>query len=309
MSHSKRWPIPHIFNFKHEETIFPVDQTCVLDNLGLFQRQCGLLTFDPYEVQSRVSRAVFAAFAKMVEGGPIIISEENLASFRLLAEEFEFEDLSAECDLLTAAHEPLSPITELSVHKEVSVGPGHRVTITVNGCRKTYGAFRSLREVKRFSRGLADSKEMRIKIEGVVGNDRLVEKAVRAVYANTVASLGENDTKKPFLASILWELRGWLHGWNIDSAIYCLNELHRMAPTGFDKARLLLLSQCKDVSRDDFVPRPNADRDIIIDAIGLLTEDKNQEREDADRLLQKLKVIGEHEHVLGISPVFGSAKG
>jgi hypothetical protein len=67
-----------------------------------------------------------------------------------------------------------------------------------------------------------------------------------------------------------------------------------MAPNGFEKARLLLLSQCGRANPGDFIPRRNADWDVIGSAIRILKTEKNGKRACADRLLEELKNTGRY---------------
>jgi hypothetical protein len=145
---------------------------------------------------------------------------------------------------------------------------------------------------------LLNAKASDIKIEGIDGSDGLVEKAVAAVYSNTLADLGDDDTKKPFLVMVLWRLYTFWHELCFRPMLYCLNRLNEIAPTGFDKARLLLLSQCRRVSPPDFVPRSNADPYIISNAITLLIAENNGKSADADKLIQQLSITGRYNYEL-----------
>jgi hypothetical protein len=134
-----------------------------------------------------------------------------------------------------------------------------------------------------------------ISIDGVVVNDRQVEKAVETIYSNAVAHLPDDAHKRPFLVYILWKIQyGLLHD-GLDGLIYCLNRLNEIAPTTFEKAQLLLLSQCDPGSPDDFMPLPDADWMTIEKAIDVLKEEKNGRMEDATELLRKLKAAGRPE--------------
>jgi hypothetical protein len=79
---------------------------------------------------------------------------------------------------------------------------------------------------------------------------------------------------------------------SIDTAIYCFNLLNVIAPTAFDKAKLLILSQCDPSRPDDFVPLPTADWRIIGLGIRILSPEKNGKTKEARELLQKLKDTG-----------------
>jgi hypothetical protein len=295
-------PPNRILKFKVGEKIFLVDKQDFFRVSGFFGARSSLLRLSEYEVQSQVPPSVFEEFVEFFHGGRIVVSDDNYGFLRLLAEEFGFGALTVECDIFQASREPLSSDIGFpdrsSVYEEVCVGTGHRVTITVRGWSLTYKALRSQKETERFGEMLWDAKPGDIEIEGIEGNDRVVEKAVAAVHSNTWAELGDYDTKKPFLVMVLWKLQKWLCGWSIDSAIYCLNRLDEVAPTDFDKARLLLLSQCRPVSPPDFVPRSNADFGLIASAIMMLQAEKNGRRGDACQLLQQLKATGRYEYEL-----------
>jgi hypothetical protein len=86
---------------------------------------------------------------------------------------------------------------------------------------------------------------------------------------------------------------------SIGSAIYCLNRMNDISPVGFDKARLLLLSQCHPECPDDFVPLEHADWTIIGEAIAMLQNEMNARTVDAKALVQHLKVSGHYESFFG----------
>jgi hypothetical protein len=152
--------------------------------------------------------------------------------------------------------------------------------------------------MERFVSDLRCTEEDRIEIEGIEGKDRRVEKAVAAVYANTVATLPESRIKKQFLAMTLWELQSEFAWWNMDCMCYCLNRLNEIAPTAFEKAQLLLLSQCHPLYPDKFIKLPNADQRIIRDAIQILRHEKTVNRDDGNRLLARLKDTGRYDNLL-----------
>jgi hypothetical protein len=176
---------------------------------------------------------------------------------------------------------------------------GRPVTITVEG-HTTYNALRTLSEIRDFAIDLKDATEEGIRVEGDSPNK--VEEAVKAVLDNTRKNLPpgvqlDNDSGKPFLAMVLWEIQKWLYGCSIDSAIHCLTALNAIAPNAFEKARLLLLFQCNYHS--DFTPLPTADWSIIGNAVLMLKQEKNGRTADATHLLQTLKDTGRYESLLG----------
>jgi hypothetical protein len=172
---------------------------------------------------------------------------------------------------------------------------GPRVTITVKRRSMTYGALHSCREVIDFANSLGEAKEDGIVIDGIEGKDRIMEKAVATDYSNTASSLPAGDTKKAFLAFVLWKIQLYTYERSIDSFRYCLNELHELAPNSFEKARLLLSSQCDR----EFVPLPMADMDVVRDAIRMLKSEKNGKRVDARNLLRQLYATGHYDAQLG----------
>jgi hypothetical protein len=135
-------------------------------------------------------------------------------------------------------------------------------------------------------------------IDGVYGSDHIVEKAIAAVFSNALSSLPDDHAKTPFLVMTLWEIRKQLHFSDLDSVKYCFDRIQEMAPTSFDIAKLLLLSQCDPDCPDDFVPLPSASHDLIDDAIRILTNEKNGKMKETRELLQRLGASGRYESVL-----------
>jgi hypothetical protein len=291
-----------ILNLKVGEAVFPVDKGYLFDEFGLFRRCPHLLYPDDYEVGTQVSPEVFQAFLDCVRDGTLPISEENCESFWFLADEFEVKRVCEKCDSLVPSLRQSLPEAKLpdlpSVHREVDVGPGHRVILKMRDHTKTYDTLRSCKEIESFLFDLGHTEEDKIEIEGIEGKDRPVEKAVAAVYANTVATLPDSRIKKQFLVMTLWALQRRLASSNVDSMIYCLNRLNEIAPTTFEKAKLLLLSQCNPMYPDKFIQLPNADLCIMRDAIEILEQAKNVNRHDAARLLGRLRRTGRYDHLL-----------
>jgi hypothetical protein len=292
-------------NLKKGGEIFPVHKALLLKNADVFRYDKGLLENDEYEVRSQVPRSVFVDFVEMIEGGSISLSEDNCESFWLLSKEFDFGLLCVECTSFMKSRWPtgFSRITRCWLGRPdgpgVPVCSGPHVTITVKGHSRTYGVLRSHNEIKDFALSLAKAKEECIVIEGLDDTDRIVEKAVETVYWNTFTTLPDDDMKIPFLALILWEIRAFLYEYCIDASIRCSNGLNSIAPTGFDKARLLLLSQCNPVDPDGFVPGPLADWTVVGAAINMLKSEKNGKQKDAKELLEQLKRNGRYRALLG----------
>jgi hypothetical protein len=126
-----------------------------------------------------------------------------------------------------------------------------------------------------------------------------MEKAVETVYCNTVSDLGLSDATRPFFALILWEIQQQLEWASIDTTIYCLNRLHEIAPTGFDKARLLLLSQSDCICRDDYVYGPGENSIVILYATDMLQAERNGQQKEAGKLLRHLRNTGRFIMLLG----------
>jgi hypothetical protein len=270
---------------------FPVKKSQLFEKLGLLQDSPALLGVDHYRVRSRVSRQNFEEFVRIVKGGPLVVSESTRDSFSLLAKEFGFDELSVACREFVAS-DGKSRCVEPAAVKRASV------TIASLNRSNTYESLDSLYEINSFVNDLAQAKEDCIVLDGVNGRDRLVEKAVEAVYSNTVANFPDGHPKNPFLALALWKIQQGFYLFSINSCIYCLNRLHEMAPTNVDKARLLLLSQCDFGSYGDFIPLPTADWDVIGDAITLLLLEKNGRTHEATELLGKLSDTGRYDEIL-----------
>jgi hypothetical protein len=280
-------------NLKLGKDSFPVKKVDLFENLGLFQGKDSPLSAEEYEVQSPVGASVFKGFVSIIEGGRITVSEENCEAFRLLSDEFGFEELSIACKEFLGSRG--QAIDSSSIE---SIGcdryPIRQVTLTVGERSRTYGVLTSMKEVWHFVFDLRKVDENGISIDGVVVNDRQVEKAAETIYWNAVAHLPDDVHKRPFLVCLLWTIQSELYFGGLDASIYCLDRLHEIAPTNFEKARLLLLSQCDPASPDGLVPLRDADWEIIDEAIELLKNEKNGKANDAKELLGRLKAIGQY---------------
>jgi hypothetical protein len=285
---------------------FPVKKTQLLEKLGLFQDLPSLLAADSYEVQTNVSSEVFQEFLRVIKGGPITVSDGICASFWHLGQEFRFELLSAACTAFKASKEgdygSLSS-TELSSGAfgfgETPMVSRPCVTITGPGYRHTYEALGSLPTAMAFVNDLYQVTKNGITIEGIDGGDGLIEKAVRTVYSNTVAVFGDSDAGKSHLVLILWTLQDQLSECSINSTLYCLDQLDRIAPTAFDKARLLILSQWdKGCSVESGIVPGNLW--VVSQAVTMLKEEKNGQRERAMKLLNELRETGRFSFVMGM---------
>jgi hypothetical protein len=284
-----------IVNLKLGAEIFPITRGDARKNLQ--QLYHCVLEAGEYEVKTEVPPSVFAAFVDVVKGYKPKLSEENCESLWLLSEEFGFLSLSLDCAEFMELHWPngFSKISGMWLGKPDSLvtpfDSGPHVTITIKRHSIRYRVLHSANEAIDFANSLDRAKEDGIVIEGIAGKDRILEKAIDTVYSNTAASLPDGDTKKPFLAFVLWQIQLYLGEYSIDSYIYCLNRLHELAATCFDKAKLLLLSQCN--SR--FVPLATADKITIRNAVQMLRSEKNGKRAEARGLLRQLKATGRYE--------------
>jgi hypothetical protein len=291
-------------NLRQGKEFFPVRKDSLLKKSGLFQECNSLLTAAEYEVRTPVLPRVLGAFADIIEGWPIDVSEDTCESFRLLSEEFHFEELSAACAEFMASPRLMTaspPNTELlEIPGELGVGSGHCVTINRSRVGPTtYRVLHSRDEIRDFSTALGWATQDRIVIDGIEGKDLIVEKAIEAVYCNTVAAFPESSAKKTFLALAMWKIHeGMLPFGRIDGAIYCLNRLHEIAPTDFEKSKLLVLSQCDAGSPGGLEPLEDADWDIIRNAVTRMREGKNMRREDVREFMQQLKETGKYGRLI-----------
>jgi hypothetical protein len=285
--------------------VYSVRKLQLFENLGLFQDSPALLGANQYDVKSRVRPQHFEAFLRMVKGGPLVVSKSTHRSFSLLAEEFGFDELSVACrEFMLRGKRSMVRVTSRRVKTAPVKRP--RVRFTSNNYSATYESLHSLTEIDAFVNDLEHGTDYRIRIDGIGGDDRLLENAVKTVYLNTVADFGDDHPRNPFLALTLWRFVRELYWHSIDTATYCLNELDRMAPTGFDKARLLLLSQCDSGSYGSFVPMPTANWNIIKEALGMLRHEKNGNTDEATRLLQQLSDTGRYDKIFGRWPARGT---
>jgi hypothetical protein len=296
-------------NLKLNGELFPVSKLDLFEKLKLFQDRASLLGNSEYEVQSQVSRGDFELFVSMLGKNWVSVSRKTCDSLSLLAKEFGFEMLSEACEVqkgnAPAAVEfvgwpkirkfqhyhkrPQSLAKDLTQEDEnrgESAKP--RVTITVGGVSNTYETLRYHRLIQSFAMDLTQADEDGIEIEGVEGKDRIVERAIETVYSNTVAAFPYCDANKPFLVLVLWEIHLFLFSYSMNSSIYCLNLLHKMAPTSFEKARLLILSQCRRGCPEKLIPRKNADWNVIGNAVEMLENEKNGQMEQAKGFLKQL---------------------
>jgi hypothetical protein len=290
-------------NLKIGVKVFPVKKSVLLDNLDLFQKNPSLLESEEYEVQTNVSPSVFSEFLRMVKGGEIALSAATVETIGLLADEFGFEELSSACasfSTLTwpSCDPPLdSGVSSEGISEEELDGIETslpRVQILFKNRWRIFQVIKCDKDILKFAITLRRASPDEIVIDGNDGGDRLVDKAVETVYLNTVATLPDDPTKIPFLAYVLWSLHSWFYLYSIDTAICCLNRLNELAPTAFDKAKLLLLSQCDPHHLDSFIPLEYPDTCAISDALRMLRTEKNGKSKEAKELLGKLKEIRQY---------------
>jgi hypothetical protein len=156
---------------------------------------------------------------------------------------------------------------------------------------------KSLDEIMDFASDLMEADEGGISIDGMDEDDRPMEKAVATVCFNTEASLPDTNAKAPFLALILWVIGERTFRDTVDTVTYCFNLLHGIAPTGFDTAKLLLLSQCDPDHPDDFVPLQTANWSIIFDAVNMLESQKHRKKVEAKALLRQMRESVQYERI------------
>jgi hypothetical protein len=277
-------------NLRLGEEIFPVKKTVLFKKLLLFQENPALLSADDFQVKTSVPSEHFEGFVRIIEGEPPCVSEFTCDSFWRLSEEFRFEFLAAACTAFLASKEYF--VETASVLRP-------RVTITVGTQSTTYESLKSYDEIRSFALDLTKRGKDCIVIEGMKGKGNLIQTAVEAVYGNTVSDLGLTETTKPFLAMALWEIQSRVNWDSIDTMIYCLNRLNEMAPSAFDKAKILLLSQSDRICRDDYQMNPMKDSIVIMDAIEMLKTEKNGRMNEAQELLAQLRKTGRFASLLG----------
>jgi hypothetical protein len=266
-------------NLKIGSDVFPIEKT-FLEKLSLFQKNPSLLKADEYEVQSQVSLSVFSAFVYILEGGPIRLCDSTFEFFRVLAEEFGFE--------------VFSPSRDSPGDRTIPVGR-RSVTLTVKGRSTRYEVLRTVSEIEDFATDLIEADEGGIVIDRLDKENYPMQSAIACVYTNTKESLPDTNAKTPFLALILWVIGKRVHYHTIDTVACCFVLLDMIAPTGFEKGRLLLLSQCDADRPDDFVLLPTADWTIVRDAVLVLESQKNRRAKEAKALLQRLQENEEYK--------------
>jgi hypothetical protein len=288
MTVKKRSPT---LDLKVGDQIFPVKKTVLLEKLGLFQDNPSLLGGPEYEVRSRVSPEIFSMFVRILRGGSIKVSRSTVESFRLLAEEFDFESLSAKCAKFSASHRHCR-VSSLITEVKSSRGALPCVTITIKGRCYTYEVLRSAPAIREFMKRLTDADEEGIKIDGIGGGEDVIEKAISTVYWNSMATLPDDDTRKQSSAVILWLMYKNLSWYEIDSRICCLNLLHEIIPTTFDVAKLLISSQCDPTCPEDYLPLPEADWSVIGCGTEVLRAERSEKKDEANDILRRLKRHG-----------------
>jgi hypothetical protein len=169
------------------------------------------------------------------------------------------------------------------------VPPPRHVTIRRGWSSETFTDLYSLEQIDYFGTILMAANGKGIKVDGIDGSDHIVKEAVAAVYGNVVARAPNCRIKKQTLALTLWKLQSLFFSHCLDAAIYCLNELNKIAPTAFEKSKLLLSSQCNPIFPDDFIPLPKADWSIIADAVRMLITEPHEETSGAAAFLEELK--------------------
>ncbi|MDR2735334.1 MAG: hypothetical protein LBB20_00625 [Puniceicoccales bacterium] len=182
------------------------------------------------------------------------------------------------------------------------------VTKTIEIKPTKYTSLKSTREARNFAMDLTDKKKGKVMAASNSGEEMKISDVVKLVLRNTLKDLIKEDVDldnikgeelvdkfkdskkdKAFFVSILWTIQSMLIGYSVNSSIYCLNLFHKIAKNSFEKARLLLLSQCDQNSSDEYIPRKDSDREVMKVAINMLKYEKDGYTKDADELLKKLK--------------------
>jgi hypothetical protein len=263
------------------------------------------LSAPDYEVRTEVPPDIFAAFVSIIEGGPITLSDDTCDFLRLLSLEFRFKALSKACSEFMGLTESFSETDESSSDEdsdegEVDVGPGHAVTIIYEDRFRRYDVFRCHEDALHFAVDLEHAKQRHIAIDGMKWHHRIVERAVAAVYANTLADFPDDDVHKGLLLLILWDLQVAFYDWNLGASIYCANRAHEITQIGFDEKRLMFLSQCDPARPDEFVPLPNANPVVMGNVICMMRKEKNGKTKEAERFLRKLEDSGRYNNAFAL---------
>jgi hypothetical protein len=221
----------------------------------------------------------------------------------LLGKEFMFKPLTEACAAFTASKELVCvSLTNTGVSDwasdfvDVSRVWRPRVTITVGGYCRTYEALKSVDDINAFVGDLVETEEHCIEIEGIKETKCPLDDAVKTVYSNTVANFPVDYRKNPFLALVLWIVHRRLFSCGINALISCLNLLPERTPTAFEKALLLLLSQCDTSRYGEFVPLPKADWCVITSAVKALEQEDNGQRREVTELLEILRSSGKRNN-------------
>lgn len=149
-------------------------------------------------------------------------------------------------------------------------------------------------EAKNFADALYEAKYDDIEIEsktGRVTSSSRLNDAIDVIINNSFLKAATNEKLKLLYMVFLWSIYKSVFPSNLETQGFCYERMNEIAKTSFEKARLLLLSQCE---AETVIPFENADWGIIGDAVYMLADEKNGCREQAFELLEKLKKTGKY---------------
>jgi hypothetical protein len=157
-----------------------------------------------------------------------------------------------------------------------------------------------------------------------IGNDKkTLDEAVKTIFANTVTKLEKQtslissneivekisdiikEETRYLIATLAWIGFQDFAATSPDTSGICNEILKKLASTNYDKANFILLSQCKD--KDNYIPRPDADWQLIGAAIHILRNEKNGNEDKAKTLLKKLKGVTDESNKV-YEPILGDWK-
>lgn len=149
-------------------------------------------------------------------------------------------------------------------------------------------------EAKNFADALYEAKYDDIEIEskiGMVTSHSRLNDAINVIINNSFLEASTNEKLKQLYMVFLWSIYKSVFPSNLETQGFCYEKMNEIAKTSFEKAELLLLSQCKT---GKVVPLESADWSIIGDAVYMLADEKNGYRERAFELLKELKATGKY---------------
>lgn len=169
------------------------------------------------------------------------------------------------------------------------------VKIIFNSREITYKTCKSAEEMSNFVSDCIEGKEIRI--NDIPQSSMPLNSATAAIISNTARELESSamdidyahmqENYKPLIALISWIGFQQFSSVSPDTSTICLEILNKIAPSNYDKAELILKSQCVS----NYEPAKNADWRIIGEAVNMLKHEKNGHTGEANNLLAKLKEL------------------